>query len=478
MLARQDEVALGSFLRRGLGNSYDARRSTSSRESCWNVLSTEIDTPGLGGTELETTAPRSETFGVDARGARRTWAAGAGIAERALALCLLLLALPLLGLLALFVLAADGWPAFYRGERLGRGRRPFTLYKLRTLKRGAEQAVGGALLGQKQELVIRGGTFLRDTRLDELPQLWNVVRGDMALLGPRPERAEVYRTQCAAIPGYALRFDVRPGLIGVSQLFTPHGTARRYRTLLDNHAIRRGGRLGDGLGVIAFTVWVVGARIVQRLGRKLETLYRWNGLAARRGRRRLRRVTPEGALAFFATDAGPVVAHVLDMNEQTLRVECLTETGELRVDDFRLGTPIDRGSARPVWHAARCRGQVLARRSAASGEELVLRFEPTSARSEYMLHQYFLRTSLATRHAPWRTGALPATPSPTLAALKRELAGRTRIVRTANGASVPSCLAARPRATLAARGSPAHWDPADRRGARHPRRAPGSSRLD
>ncbi|NOT28893.1 MAG: sugar transferase, partial [Planctomycetes bacterium] len=210
---------------------------------------------------MKTTAQHSGTIGVGARGAWRTLTADAGVAERALALVLLLLALPMLGLLALFVLAADGWPAFYSGERLGRGRRPFTLYKLRTLKRGAEKVVGGGLLGHKQELVIRGGTFLRDTRLDELPQLWNVVCGDMALLGPRPERAEVYRAQCAAIPGYARRFDVRPGLIGVSQLFTPHATDKRYRTLLDNHAIRRGNRLGSGLVVIAFTVWAVAARV-------------------------------------------------------------------------------------------------------------------------------------------------------------------------------------------------------------------------
>ncbi len=165
------------------------------------------------------------------------------------------------------------------------------------------------------------------------------------------------------------------------------------------------------------------------------------------------------------------------MNEETLRVECLDETGELCVDDFRLGAPIDRGSARPVWHAARCRGHVLARRSAAFGEQLVIRFEPATPRSEYMLHQYFLRTSLAARHAPWRPRAVAPPPSRALVALRDELAGGARSAPAAQGASVTSCatscVSAGPGATLAASGSPAHRDSAEQSGAGSRRRPAG-----
>src|SRR5574341_49278 len=110
--------------------------------------------------------------------------AGANLAERALALALLALALPVIGVIALAIRLTAGAPVFYGGTRLGRGKRPFTMFKLRTLVVGASQVTGGALLDHRHGLMIRGGRFLRETRLDELPQLWNIVRGDMAFVGP------------------------------------------------------------------------------------------------------------------------------------------------------------------------------------------------------------------------------------------------------------------------------------------------------
>ncbi len=400
---------------------------------------------------MPTTGRRASTLAGEADARASATPLDLNPCERLLALLLLVAAAPVVLALAGFVLLSDGRPAFYRGQRLGRGRRPFTLLKLRTLKRGSEARLGGKLLGNEPDLVVRGGTFLRETRLDELPQLWNVVRGEMSFLGPRPERAEVVREQCRGIPGYARRFEVRPGLIGVSQLCTPHGTDKRYRTLLDNGAIRHGSKLGSGPRAVAFTAWVVLARMAERAARTLGQLAR-----LRRERRRQGRVAPAGALGFFAASSGPAVARVLDLGPTTLRVEFLDAPGELRLDDFRLVVPVERGAERPVWRGARCRGVVLAQRGGERAAVFVIRFQPTTARSEYVLQQYFLRTSLARRHAPWRSDGAPLVPSALLVALRAALAVPVRADRPVDlhgqvsrlGAAwrTPRARAMRPRA--------------------------------
>jgi lipopolysaccharide/colanic/teichoic acid biosynthesis glycosyltransferase len=134
----------------------------------------------------------------------------------------LLLALPLAVPIALAMLATDGLPLFYRGERVGRGGRIFTMLKFRTLRRGAEERLGHYL---GDELVQRTraeftplGGWLRATQLDELPQLWNVLRGDMSLVGPRPIRPRFFQELAGELPSYWQRLVVRPGLTGFAQV--------------------------------------------------------------------------------------------------------------------------------------------------------------------------------------------------------------------------------------------------------------------
>lgn len=152
---------------------------------------------------------------------------------------LLLVSLPFFVIVPLVILIQDGRPVFYKGTRLGQNKKPFKMYKFRTLVKDAEKRVGGKLLSSKDRLETPSGRILRETRVDELPQLINVIRGEMGLVGPRPERPAVYETQCKDIPGYDKRFAVKPGIIGYSQLFTPHSTPKKARALLDNYYVRR-----------------------------------------------------------------------------------------------------------------------------------------------------------------------------------------------------------------------------------------------
>ena len=134
----------------------------------------------------------------------------------------LLASLPLTAAIALTLVATSGTPLFYRGQRVGKGGRVFTMVKFRTLRRGAEQRLGPYL---GPELVVRTraettaiGRWLRATQLDEVPQFWNVLRGDMSLVGPRPIRPRFFEELATELPSYWQRLVVRPGLTGFAQV--------------------------------------------------------------------------------------------------------------------------------------------------------------------------------------------------------------------------------------------------------------------
>ena len=129
----------------------------------------------------------------------------------------------LIGLvIAVLVLVTSGLPILYRGERVGRGGRLFTILKFRTLRRDAETRLGPYL---GEELVRRTeaehtpiGRWLKASQLDELPQLWNVLRGQMSFVGPRPIRPRFFAELAAQLPAYWQRLVVRPGLTGFAQV--------------------------------------------------------------------------------------------------------------------------------------------------------------------------------------------------------------------------------------------------------------------
>jgi lipopolysaccharide/colanic/teichoic acid biosynthesis glycosyltransferase len=128
---------------------------------------------------------------------------------------------PLLGLLALATLLTSGTPVLYRGERVGRAGRVFTMYKLRTLRPGAEARLGniyGEELSRRTEQeVTLVGKAARLTHIDEVPQLYNVLRGDMSMVGPRPVRPAFFYRLVEEVPQYWQRLVVRPGVTGFAQ---------------------------------------------------------------------------------------------------------------------------------------------------------------------------------------------------------------------------------------------------------------------
>jgi lipopolysaccharide/colanic/teichoic acid biosynthesis glycosyltransferase len=139
-----------------------------------------------------------------------------------LASVILVAASPVLLLLAAGVAFTSGRPVLYRGPRVGRAGRIFTMYKLRTLRPQAEARIGhlqdAALDAVTSSEHTPIGRLLRATQLDELPQLWNVLRGDMSIVGPRPIRPIFFEELIDEIPQYWQRLVVRPGLTGFAQL--------------------------------------------------------------------------------------------------------------------------------------------------------------------------------------------------------------------------------------------------------------------
>ncbi|HSN54015.1 MAG TPA: sugar transferase [Candidatus Sulfomarinibacteraceae bacterium] len=134
---------------------------------------------------------------------------------------MLLLTLPVLVAAGLSILVTSGRPVIYSQQRLGRFRRPFELFKLRTMQPDSDRN-GPTFAEENDARVLPVGRWLRRWRIDELPQLVNVLRGEMSLVGPRPERPDVAARFEKTIPFYAFRYSVRPGVTGWAQIHLPY----------------------------------------------------------------------------------------------------------------------------------------------------------------------------------------------------------------------------------------------------------------
>lgn len=140
-----------------------------------------------------------------------------------LAITIVLMMLPVLPFIIIAVKLSSRGPILFSQQRVGRYGKVFKLYKFRTMRADAEKGTGAVWAQQNDPRITLVGKFLRKTRIDELPQLWNVLKGDMAFVGPRPERPEFVHWLNDAIPYYNLRHMIRPGLTGWAQVRYQYG---------------------------------------------------------------------------------------------------------------------------------------------------------------------------------------------------------------------------------------------------------------
>ena len=164
--------------------------------------------------------------------------------------------LPLLVLVALYVRVVAGAGILFRQDRVGQGGRYFRLMKFRTMGHGAELGSGPRLSSSDDDRVLPGMRWLRSTRLDELPQLWNVVRGEMSIVGPRPERPELVAEIQRMVPGYGRRHEVPPGITGLAQVHGRYDTDAAHKLGYDLQYLVNWSLVLD-LQIFARTIWVV-----------------------------------------------------------------------------------------------------------------------------------------------------------------------------------------------------------------------------
>ncbi len=156
-----------------------------------------------------------------------------------LSLLLIILTTPLFIGISIILLVTQGPKIFYSGVRYGKGKKTYQMYKFRTLNDSAATFTKNRLMTTRTNLETPMGKILRRSRLDELPQLFNVLRGDMNLVGPRPVRPEIYKILSKEIKNYSIRFQTKPGLVGVAQSLLPHSAPKILRHRLNRILLKK-----------------------------------------------------------------------------------------------------------------------------------------------------------------------------------------------------------------------------------------------
>lgn len=156
-----------------------------------------------------------------------------------------LIALPLMIPAALAVKLGDHGPVFYKQDRVGRYGKVFPIYKFRTMRVDAEKLAGPQLASEHDPRITKAGGVLRATRIDELPQLWNVLKGDMSIVGPRPERPYFVEQYEKEISCYNYRTNVKPGITGLAQVYGKYNTTVYDKLIYDLVYIQKSNILED-----------------------------------------------------------------------------------------------------------------------------------------------------------------------------------------------------------------------------------------
>lgn len=294
-------------------------------------------------------------------------------------------------------------PVFYRGVRLGLNKRPYVMYKFRTLHPDAQQIIGASLVTERHKLVTPIGDFLRETRLDELPQLINVLKGDMNLVGPRPERPEIYEYICKSIPGYDKRFEVRPGVIGYAQLFTPHNSPKRLRSMIDRNYHTRKRTQTQELLLLTRAIWLLSRRGIILSWSIMTYIWKWIiGKAPLKERRQLRRTQLKNACAFIqplgkGSDSGEIQCKIIDTNRESILIRSKHPIPSfnlyLRLENYLLP---ERGIT-PKRKIVYCEGEMSIQRPTTNKKciEYVIDIDPITPLNEFKYDKYFRLSTIS-----------------------------------------------------------------------------------
>lgn len=160
-------------------------------------------------------------------------------------LVLLILTSPIMLATAIAVKAYDGGDVFYRQIRLTKDEKEFRMVKFRSMVMNAEDKTGVVLAKEDDDRITKVGKFIRKTRFDELPQLINILKGEMSFVGPRPERPEIYDEICKDMPEFRFRLVVKAGLTGYAQIYGKYNTSLRDKLLLDLYYIENYSLVSD-----------------------------------------------------------------------------------------------------------------------------------------------------------------------------------------------------------------------------------------
>ncbi|WP_421902107.1 sugar transferase [Maridesulfovibrio sp.] len=330
------------------------------------------------------------------------------------ALILIILMLPIFVFVGLLIKLHDPGPIFYFGERLGYKMNIFHIYKFRTLPVGSQKKIGGEVFTSKHEEISNFGKFLRDTRIDELPQLINVLQGDMVLVGPRPVRPEMYQKLCLNIPKYEMRFMMYPGLVGYAQLFTPHGTPKHIRAYINNNLYLHNAGILKNFRIILYGAWVLSYNLTRKI-LKIFTEELINKTLAKLYDEK-RDLVRMSSTNFNVEIADLRQCHAMEVQKNSFRSMNFTSSGILRdINDthfrlctnaelntqkymFRLATPIC-GLDSCRLRRAYCRGKVILMRNAPAGSgcknEYLVIYKGETALQSYFIEKYFLELSIA-----------------------------------------------------------------------------------
>jgi lipopolysaccharide/colanic/teichoic acid biosynthesis glycosyltransferase len=174
----------------------------------------------------------------------------------------LIVSAPLWAVFAAAIKMEDGGPVFFAQERVGKAGRTFDALKFRSMRPDAEALTGAVQATEGDPRITRAGRLMRATAMDELPQLWNILRGDMSIVGPRALRPGEIEAETGGrlvrledVPGFALRIRVRPGLTGLAQIYAPRDLPRRQKFRYDRLYVRKRSSLLD-MRLILLSFWI------------------------------------------------------------------------------------------------------------------------------------------------------------------------------------------------------------------------------